>query len=97
MFESKIMVNYKIEADNNRIAAYDAGTVVGECTFSSGDEDWQIFHVFVEPQYRGSGVAQGLVDMVVSLARKAGVKIVPFCSYAKKLFATEQKYKDIVK
>jgi predicted GNAT family acetyltransferase len=42
-------------------------------------------------------VAQGLVDMVVSLARKAGVKIVPFCSYAKKLFATEQKYKDIVK
>lgn len=38
-------------------------------------------HTFVPPPYRGDGVAEALVERLVSDARAAGVKITPTCWY----------------
>lgn len=45
-----------------------------------------IDHTFVPPAARGRDIAQRLVERVAADARTRGVKIIPQCSYADRLF-----------
>lgn len=54
-------------------------------------------HTFVSEQLRGQGIAKKLLNELVSFARENGYKIIPECSYVKKVFENSAEYRDIIK
>ena len=89
-------MEYKFELGRKRIVAIDEnGTEAGKCLFTIHEGYWSIDHTYVNPDYRGRNIAENLVDGIVTEARKAGVKILPVCSYALKQFERKEEYQDI--
>lgn len=68
---------------------------IGEITYYLRDGRIIIDHTYVNPDYRGQGLARKLVDVVVNKARAEKMKIEPQCSYAVRVLL-EEKYSDIL-
>ena len=68
---------------------------VAEITFEE-NKHIIIDHTYVDPSLRGQGIALQLVNKVVEYAREKNKKIIPECSYAKKVLIQDE-YKDIIK
>lgn len=84
------------EYENNLLIASLSGTKVGSLTFSELQEKvYNIDSVFVNPAYRGQGVAKQLVSAFVADCKVKGFFINPVCSYAVKEFETNEEYKSI--
>ncbi|SLM97342.1 Acetyltransferase [Brachybacterium faecium] len=72
------------------------GELKAEVTFSPvSDSVWSLDHTYVNPAYRGQGLAQQLVEAAVAKARREGKQIIPSCSYAKAQFERVPEYADI--
>ena len=54
-------------------------------------------HTFVSEELRGQGIAKKILDELVDFARNEGIKIIPECSYVKKVFENDPAYGDITK
>ena len=52
-------------------------------------------HTFVPPERRGRGIAQQLVEAMVSDAREQGFTIEPQCSYVAALFRRRPDWADV--
>ena len=71
--------------------------MVAEITFvSTGEERLIIDHTFVSEQLRGEGIAEKLVERVVTLAREENKKIIPLCPFAKSQFDKKNQYHDVL-
>lgn len=60
-----------------------------DLAFIDYEEDrntWKITNTYVSPALRGQGIAQQMIDELVSLARKQNIKINPACPFAKQVF-----------
>jgi predicted GNAT family acetyltransferase len=69
---------------------------IAEITFSrAGDHLAIIDHTYVNINYRGQGIGEHLVEMVVELMRKEKREIIPLCPFAKKEFERVSSYQDI--
>ena len=53
-------------------------------------------HTFVPPEARGRGIAQLLVEALVSDAREHGFTIEPQCSYVAALFRRHPEWSDLL-
>lgn len=91
------MVEIKFDSEKNRAVALDGQKEIGESTFSKSDTIWIIDHTEVSEEYSGQGIAKKLVEEIVEQVRKANVKLMATCPYALKLFASTDKYDDVVK
>jgi len=68
-----------------------------EITFVPGGENIiTIDHTFVSENLRGQGIALKLVNKVVEYARTEHKKIIPQCSYAKKVLTGSRDYEDVL-
>lgn len=78
-----------IQEDNTQkgiIKALDGDTEVGELTYTwSGANRIIIDHTEVFGSYQGKGLGKQLVEAAVDFARKNKIKILPLCSFAKKV------------
>lgn len=79
------MIKIQFEPQLQRSAAYDDGSLIGVCEYQVENNAWLITHTQVNPACRGQGIARQLVDSVVQAAAKEQIKIIPLCSYAKKI------------
>jgi GNAT superfamily N-acetyltransferase len=52
-------------------------------------------HTWVDPRHRGGTLAPSLVDAVVAWARAGNRKIVPACSYVRRVFTSSKKFDDV--
>ena len=95
-YELKTGVCIEFEGDNNRSAAYKNGKLIGECEFEDSGNRWVITHTGVRDAYEGKGIARKLVLKVIDAARAKGVKILPVCSYAKKLMTGKEEFQDVM-
>jgi predicted GNAT family acetyltransferase len=87
----------EIKEEKNRFVLLDGEQEIGEMTWSdAGTERMIIDHTFVDPTYRGQGLAEKLVASGVEKARKENKKIVPLCPFAKKEFDTKPEYGDVL-
>ena len=87
------MITYKfLKSEDRSVALDEAGKEVGKCTVTVYKEYWSIDHTYVNPNNRGQGIAQGLLEAVVEAAKKVGVKLQPNCSYAVKAFQGNPEY-----
>ena len=95
-YTPKDPISIVFEADARRSAAYKDEELIGGCEFCLKDEKWVITHTGVRPAYGGQGIARRLVTCVIEAARANQVKIVPLCSYAKKLMEGKDEFKDVL-
>ena len=93
--ENDLNIRIVFELDNSRSIALIDNTIIGECEFTESDSKWVITHTGVREEYNGRGIARMLVECIVDEARKRNIKILPVCSYAKKLLSREE-YQDIL-
>ena len=55
-----------------------------------------IERTFVSEALRGQNIAAKLLEMVVSMAREEGLKIIPKCTYAEKVMNRGEEFKDVL-
>lgn len=89
----------EIKEEKNRFVLFnDDNEEIGEMTWSdAGEEIMIIDHTFVDPAYRGQGLAEKLVMNGVEKARRDSKKIIPLCPFAKKEFDAKSEYADVLK
>jgi predicted GNAT family acetyltransferase len=67
---------------------------LAEITFE--EKDYIVInHTFVNHSLRGQGIALQLVNKVVEYAKNKNKKVIPICSYAKKVMQSRE-YDDII-
>lgn len=77
--------------------ARDHGTEAGRMTYvRSNDTLWIVDHTEVDDAFRGQGVGFQLLTAVTEHVRKAGVKVIPLCPYAKAAYAKHPELADVV-
>ena len=84
--ESNGRGEFFIERQSKRIA---------ELTYSSSGSTAVVGHTWVDPKHRGGTLAPSLVDAVVAWAREEHQKIVPACSYVRRVFSSSNKFDDV--
>lgn len=82
--------------ENNALYLRADGERIGRLDFVNADGRMRIDYVGVDPQYRGKGLAQQLVEAAVSLAREEGWKIVPVCPYARAVLLRDKTAADVL-
>jgi hypothetical protein len=80
-------MKYMIQHENNRFWIADPQSqLIGEITYHLDQEQrYVITHTFVNPSYRGQGIANQLLDQVIQLATTEKRYIYPICSFAVKV------------
>lgn len=53
-------------------------------------------HVEAEPQLRGTGAAGRLMEGVLAIARREGLKVVPVCGYAKAYIRRHKEHQELL-
>ncbi len=69
---------------NQQLQLLNDEDVIGTLDFLIKDEILAIIKVQVDPSYRGQGLAQKLMEEIISFAKKNNYEIEPICSYAVK-------------
>ena len=72
----------KVQKEENRFFINESDKLVGEITF-------------VNPDYRGQGIAAILLEVLVDYALKNGFKIQAVCSYVRKKFTESDRYNNV--
>lgn len=80
-------MDYNIRHETNRFwIANGQQQMIGEITFHlDQDKRYVVTHTFVNPLYRGQGIANQLLDQVIQLATEEKRYIYPICSFAVKV------------
>lgn len=69
---------------------------IGEIVYvPSGEELFIIEHTRVDEAYRGQGIAQELVRLVVEIAIMEGRKVIPLCPFAHAEFKKHEAYQKV--
>lgn len=77
--------------------AIEEGIQAGEMTYSwAGADKFIIDHTEVDPSFGGKGVGKQLVMAAVEYAREKGIKILPLCPFAKKVFDKTPEIADVL-
>jgi len=97
MEEPKDPICIVFDEQNRQSLAYDGEEPIGECQYEEDrTRNWIIVHTGVRPEYNGRGIAKRLVESVIEAARERGTRIIPVCSYAQRLMAGKDEYKDVL-
>lgn len=86
----------KILQKNDRFYIEDNGVEIAKIVFEYRNESTiSAYETYVSTDLRGQGVAQQLLVKLVEFAREKNLKIVPVCSYVKKMFEKDSTYQDV--
>ena len=88
----------EIQKGNNRFYIVSGeGAENAEIVYKQSEKDVIVIErTFVPEALRGKNIAGQLLQRVVEMARKQGLKIIPECTYAQKVMGKEDEYKDVL-
>lgn len=79
------------------IEVFDQDFKVGEITFIYMDKQIiNVNHTYVNPKYRGKGIAKKLIEKLVEMSRNNELKILASCPYVKAELSNSYKYNDLI-
>lgn len=81
--------------ERGRYVVHLADGVEAELTYARRDGRLIADHTFVPPSHRGQGIAESLVDALITDARRSGDRIVPLCSYVAAQFRRHPEWTDL--
>lgn len=71
--------------------------IIAEITFyPRGDDTIVVDHTYVSRSLKGQGVGGRLVDKVVEYALKENKKVLPSCSFARKVMSENEEYRKCI-
>ncbi|NUF27760.1 hypothetical protein GA0061081_1053 [Gilliamella bombicola] len=74
-----------LEADDRFYVCDVNNRKIAEMTFTRvGNAKATIDHTYIDPAYRGQGIANNLLDLVVERLQQEKREIIPICSFAVK-------------
>lgn len=86
--------------DNGKAGAFyikEGEEILAEMTYRwQNDHVFVIDHTEVSEKLEGKGIGKQLVQAGVEFARSNGHKIVPVCSFAKRVFEKVSEYGDVI-
>lgn len=94
MAESSGVQVTRNEAEEQFEAMTDAGK--GVLTYAEQHGKFYVLHTEVPEALEGQGIGGALVRTAVEYAREQGVKVVPFCPFAKAWLQRHHDYDDMV-
>ena len=62
----------------------------------SGENKIIIEHTYVSDSLKGQGIGQQLVEKVAEYARNENLRIIPECTYARKVMTRGDEYRDVL-
>lgn len=91
----------RIEQEDNgkkgRFTIYEKDIIAGHMTYTwAGKDKFIIDHTEVEGQFAGKRYGKKLVIKAIEFARAKGVKILPLCTFTKKVFDTDSGLNDVI-
>lgn len=90
-------IEHNSSESRGQFEAKDSGKFAGKMVYSqSGSNEMVIEHTEVDSSYQGQGVGKQLVDKSAEYARDNNLKIIPECSYAKKVMERSSDYDDVL-
>ncbi len=90
------MLEYKEEQNRIYIPGEAGAANIGEMTFfRTGEHLATIDHTYLSDAYRGQGIAQKLLALVVQKLRAENRKIIPQCTFVAREFVRNPDYADI--
>lgn len=90
-------INKEDNGKKGKFTIYENEEIVGEMTYTwAGEKRFIIDHTLVNDKFRGKDYGKQLVMKAVEFARKEGLKIIPLCPFAKKVFDTEKNLNDVI-
>lgn len=73
------------------------GQKAGEMTYAwAGEDKFIIDHTEADPAFSGKGVGKSLVVAAADYARTKGIKVIPLCPFAKKVFERTPEIQDLL-
>lgn len=85
--------------DNSKgsFKAFEDGKQAGVLGYRwAGEDRISIDHTEVIPVFEGQGLAKRLLMEAVAFAREKNLKIIPNCSYARRVFERTEEIKDVL-
>lgn len=81
-----------------QIEAFENDKLVGNVILGRQSENvYRVLRVYVDPLFRGRGIASQLVDQTILYARQNKLKLVAVCSYAVMHFERKKdEYSDVI-
>ena len=84
------------DGKKGRFVIYEDDEYAGEMTYTwAGETRFIIDHTVVEEKFGGKGFGKKLVMKAVELAQENNIKIMPLCTYAKKVFDKDESLNNI--
>lgn len=75
--------------------AMEGDNEAGLMTYSwAGEDKFIINHTEGKPEFKGVGMK--MLEKAVAFAREKGVKIIPLCPFAKKMFERHEELRDVL-
>ncbi len=90
-------IKHQQEATHGKFYMGDEDHNEAELTYSkAGGDKIIIDHTWVDPKLRNQGIGEQLVEAAIAYAREANLKIIPLCTFAKKVFDNNAGFKDVL-
>jgi uncharacterized protein len=82
---------------NGRFFIEQDGRTLAEMTYVwAGTDRLIIDHTEVDEALQGQGAGKLLLEQLVAFAREQGLKVIPLCPFAKKMFDRTPEYQDLL-
>ena len=86
-----------VHYDNEIVFLGNKNEILANVTFPLISEDVvNVNHTFVDASQRGKGIAQELMEELVKNLNKTNRKAIVTCSYAKKWFSENPRYRELI-
>lgn len=90
----------RIEQEDNgkkgRFTIYEKDNIAGHMTYTwAGEYKFIIDHTEIEENFTKKGLGKQLVMKAVDFARSKGLKILPLCPFAQKVFNKDRSLDDV--
>lgn len=88
----------EVKQNENNFEVFEDGKKAGLLNFQKKDDHTiEIIHTEVDEAYGGKGLGKELVKAAVAYAKENNYKIIPSCSYAKKVINETHEFQEVLK
>ncbi len=92
-----MLIQHKLVGNKGLFYVGQEGSILAEMVYTKPSDDKIIIeHTEVDPSLEGKGVGKQLVATAVEYARTHNLKIIPLCTFTKKVIDRTKEFQDVL-